>query len=285
MSTETPLRTHEPAPAIVRRNPPFSPGRIGAMVLRYVYLIRGSWPRIVELAYWPTMQMIMWGFITQFLMGHSNFIAQAFGILLSGVLLWDVLFRGQLGVAMSFLEEMWSRNLGHLFVSPLRPYEMLMSLMVVSLIRTLIGLIPASLLAMMFFGFSLYSLGIPLIGFFFNLIIMGWSIGFMTSGLVLRAGLGAESMAWAAIFSIAPICGIYYPIAVLPEWLQSVAFFLPASHVFEGMRAILVDGAFRSDLMINAALLNVVYLGVGMAVFLAFFRSARINGVILQVGE
>ena len=285
MNSEPRLSTRRQAPPMFRRNPPFSPGRIGAMVLRYVYLIRGSWPRIVELAYWPTMQMVLWGFITQFLIGHSNYIAQAFGILLSGVMLWDVLFRSQMGVSMSFLEEMWSRNLGHLFVSPLRPYEMLVGLMVVSLIRTLIGLIPASLLAMMFFGFSLYSLGIPLIGFFINLIIMGWSIGFMTSGLILRVGLGAESMAWAAIFAIAPICGIYYPITVLPDWLQTVAFFLPASHVFEGMRAILVDGAFRPGLMVNAILLNIGYLGIGMAVFLAFFRSARINGVILQVGE
>ena len=274
-----------PGSAMMRRNPPFSPRRVGAMVLRYIYLIRGSWPRIVEMAYWPTVQMILWGFITLFLIGHSSFIAQAFGILLSGVLLWDVLFRGQLGVAMSFLEEMWSRNLGHLFVSPLRPYEMLVSLMVVSLIRTLIGLIPASLLAFMFFGFSLYSLGVPLIGFFLNLIIRGWSMGFMVSGLVLRVGLGAESLAWAAIFAVAPLCGIYYPISVLPDWLQCVAFFLPASHVFEGMRAVLVDDIFRSDLMINAILLNIAYLGVGMAVFLAFFRSARIKGVILQVGE
>ncbi len=271
--------------AAARRNPAFSPRRVGAMILRYVYLIRGSWPRIVEMAYWPTVQMILWGFITLFLMGHSNFVAQAFGILLSGVLLWDVLFRGQLGVAMSFLEEMWSRNLGHLFVSPLRPYEMLISLTAVSLIRTLIGLIPASLLALAFFGFSLYSLGLPLVGFFFNLIVMGWSIGFMVSGLVLRVGLGAESLAWASIFAIAPVCGIYYPVAVLPDWLQSVAFFLPASHVFEGMRAILVDGVFRPHLMVTAALLNVAYLGAGMAVFLAFFRSARVNGVILQIGE
>ena len=114
---------------------------------------------------------------------------------------------------------------------------------------------------------------------------MGWSIGFMVSGLILRAGLGAESMAWAVIFAIAPICGIYYPIAVLPGWLQSVAFFLPASHVFEGMRAILVDGAFRPDLMFNAVLLNIGYLALGMFVFLTFFRSARVQGVILQVGE
>ena len=274
----------DPAPPR-RRDPPFSSRRVGAMILRHAFLVRGSWPRIIEMAYWPTVQMVLWGFITLFLIGHSSFIAQAFGVLISGVLLWDVLFRGQLGVSMSFFEEMWSRNLGHLFVSPLRPYEMLVSLMAVSLIRTLIGLIPASLLAQTFFGFSMYSLGIPLIGFFFNLIVMGWAIGFAVSGLVLRVGLGAESMAWAAIFAIAPICGIYYPIAVLPGWLQSVAFFLPASHVFDGMRAILVDGAFRSDLMMTAVLLTVAYLGVGMAAFLAFFGSARNSGVILQVGE
>lgn len=92
--------------------------RIAAMVLRYWYLLRGSWPRLLELAYWPTVQMIMWGFISQFMATNSTWVAQAAGVLIAAVLLWDVLFRGQLGVSVSFLEEMWSRNLGHLFVSP-----------------------------------------------------------------------------------------------------------------------------------------------------------------------
>ena len=255
------------------------------MVLRYIYLIRGSWPRIVELAYWPTLQMVLWGYITQFLVGHSDIIAQAFGILISGVLLWDVLFRGQLGVSMSFLEEMWSRNIGHLFVSPLRPIEFMFSLMLVSFIRTIIGLIPAAILAMVIFGFSLHSLGIPLIGFFLNLIMMGWSVGLVVSGLILWAGLGAETMAWAAIFALAPICGIYYPISVLPTWLQDIAFFLPASHVFEGMRSILIENTFQPMLMLKAVMLNIVYMISSMGIFLIFFHLARKKGVILQVGE
>src|SRR5690606_12544646 len=98
-----------------------SPGRIAALVRRHWYLLSGSWARILELIYWPAVQMIMWGFLTQFLAGQTSYIAQAFGILLAGVMLWDTLFRVQLGVAISFLEEMWSRNLGNLFVSPLRP--------------------------------------------------------------------------------------------------------------------------------------------------------------------
>ncbi len=263
----------------------FSPLRVATMVLRYWYLLKGSWPRILELAYWPTMQVIMWGFLTTFLAQNTNLFVQAFGILLSAVLLWDVLFRGQLGVSISFLEEMWSRNLGHLFVSPLRSYELLASLMTISLIKTVIGVVPASLLAFAFFDFSIYSLGLPLIAFFFNLIVMGWAIGLVMSGMVLRYGLGAESLAWVAVFALAPLSAIYYPVAVLPEWAQVIAYVLPASHVFEGMRGILIDGVYRPDLMWTASLLNVVYLAAGAAAFLAFFRRARTLGLILNLGE
>ena len=262
-----------------------SPRRIGAMVLRYAYLLRGSWPRIMELAYWPTMQVIIWGFLTQFLAQNSDFFVQAFGILLSAVLLWDVLFRGQLGVSISFLEEMWSRNLGHLFVSPLRPYELPIALMTISFLRTVIGIVPATLLAIAFFDFSVYSLGFALIGFFTNLIVMGWAIGLIMAGVVLRFGLGAESLAWVAIFALAPISGIYYPLDVLPGWVLPLAQALPAAHVFEGMRAILIDNTYRGDLMLYAILLNVIYIAVGFGAFFAFFRAARVRGLLLNLGE
>ena len=106
------------APASVARQPSlarppaaFSPRRIAAMVMRHVYVLRTSWPRIFELAYWPTLQMILWGFISQLLITNSSWVAQAFGVLLAAVILWEVLFRGQLGVSVCLLEEVWSRNL------------------------------------------------------------------------------------------------------------------------------------------------------------------------------
>jgi ABC-2 type transport system permease protein len=102
--------------------------RIGAMMRRHLYLLRSSWPRVLELAYWPTVQMILWGFITKFLVGHTDLLSQTAGLFLSAVLLWDVLFRSQLSVSLLFMEEMWSRHLGHLFVSPLRPHELVASL-------------------------------------------------------------------------------------------------------------------------------------------------------------
>lgn len=255
------------------------------MVLRNVYLLRRSWPRILELMYWPTVQMILWGFITLFFVNHSSWVAQATGILISAVLLWDVLFRGQLGVSVIFMEEMWSRNLGQLFVSPLRPIELIGALFTMSLIRTIIGVGGASLIAVGLFQHSIYDLGLPLIAFFLNLIVMGWSIGLVVSGTILRYGLGAESLAWISIFALQPISGVYYPIDTLPAWLQYVAFMLPSSHVFEGMRAVLIEQTFRADLLFNALVLNVFYLGGGIVAFLLFFRAARMGGQLLQVGE
>jgi ABC-2 type transport system permease protein len=262
-----------------------APARIWAMLLRYVYLLRSSWPRTLELLYWPTIQMVLWGFMTEFLRTNSTWVAQAFGVLLAAVLLWDVLFRGQLGVSISFLEEMWSRNLGNLFVSPLRPSEWVLALLAMSLVRVMIGVVPAALLAIPLYHYSIFTLGLPLLAFFVNLLVMGWALGLMICALLLRHGLGAESMAWLAIFVLAPVSGIYYPVSVLPEWLQFVAWTLPSAHTFEGMRAVMFEGVFRLDLFLAALGLNLVYIALGAGLFLWSFRVARIRGALLQTGE
>lgn len=262
-----------------------SAGRTGAMARRYIYILRSSWPRIVELAYWPLMQMVLWGFISKFMATNSTWVAQAAGVLIAAVLLWDVLFRGQLGFSISFLEEMWSRNLPNLFVTPLRPHEFVLALIVMSLVRTLIGVVPAALLAIVFYSYSIFDLGLPLVAFFFNLMILGWSVGLIITALILRNGLGAESLAWMAMFILAPLSGVFYPVDTLPGWLQAVSLALPSSYVFEGMRAIMFDGTVRLDYMAWAAGLNLIYL-VGAGIFFMYtFNVARRLGLLMRAGE
>jgi ABC-2 type transport system permease protein len=259
--------------------------RIGAMVLRHLYLLRGSWPRVLEMAYWPVVSMVMWGFTSQFFIRHSDWVSQATGVLLGAVILWDVLFRGNLGVSLSFLEEMWSRNLGHLAVSPLRPHELVLAMLTMSLIRTMIGVLPAVLLAIPFYHYSLFSLGLPLLAFWTNLMVTGWAIGLGVAALILRLGVGAESMAWVVVFAIAPLAGIYYPIAVLPGWLRPIAWALPPAHVFEGMRSVMFGRGVRIDLLISASLLNLFYLSLSAVLFLYSFHVARRRGLLLDTGE
>src|SRR5579872_173645 len=262
-----------------------SPRRVRAMLTRYLYLLRSSWPRALELVYWPTIQMVLWGFTSQFLMNNSSWVARAGGVLLAAVLLWDVMFRSQLGVSLSFLEELWSRNLGHLFVSPLRPYEWVLALLAMSLVRVVIGVVPAALLAIPLYHYSIFTLGLPLLPFFVLLLIMGWALGLMIAALLLRHGLGAESMAWLAVFLLAPASAIYYPVAVLPGWLQYIAWSLPSAHVFEGMRAVMFDHLFRLDHFLAALGLDFLYVGLGALLFLLAFRQARERGALLQTGE
>ena len=204
-----------------------SPRRVGAMVLRYLYLLRSSWTRLLELIYWPAVQLFVWGFLQFYIAQNSGFFARAGGVFIGAVMMWDILFRGQLGFSISFLEEMWSRNLANLMISPLRPIEFVMALMVMSIVRLAIGMVPVSLLAIAFFGFNIYGLGLAFAVFFMNLILTSWSVGLVVSGLVMRNGMGAESLAWTMMFLIMPVICVYYPVSVLPDWLQWLAWSLP----------------------------------------------------------
>ena len=263
----------------------FSLHRVGAMVLRYWYLLRSSLPRLLELVYWPSVQMLTWGFLQLYIGQNAGFFARAGGTFIGAVLMWDILFRGQLGFSISFLEEMWARNLGNLMMSPLRPTEFVAALMIMSIVRLAIGMVPVTLLALAFFGFNLYGMGFALAAFFLNLILTSWAIGILVSGLILRNGMGAESMAWTIMFIFLPLTCVYYPVTTLPVWLQPVAWLLPPTYVFEGMRELLIAHTFRADLMIEAFLLNAVLFVAAVVAFLALLESARRNGSLMQTGE
>jgi ABC-2 type transport system permease protein len=263
----------------------FSVTRVAAMVERYWYLLRSSWPRLLELIYWPAVQMLMWGFLQTYVSQSAGFFARAGGTFIGAVLLWDILFRGQLGFSISFLEEMWSRNLANLMMSPLRPVEFIAALMIMSVVRLAIGMVPVTFLAIAFFGFNLWGLGLALAAFFANLLLTSWAIGIFVSGLVLRNGLGAENLAWTIMFIFLPLTCVYYPVSVMPVWLQSVAWALPPTYVFEGMRALLTDHVFRADLMLQALGLNALFFAAGSLAFLKLLQSAREHGSLLQTGE
>jgi ABC-2 type transport system permease protein len=259
--------------------------RIGAMLLRHWYLLTSSWPRLLEMVYWPALTLISWGFLQNYISGNASFFAKAGGTLIGAIILWDILFRGQLGFSMSFLEEMWSRNLGNLMMSPLTPFEFLLSLMIMSLIRLAIGIVPMVVMAAVFFNFNLLGLGLALVAFFCNLIFTSWAVGIIVSGLVVRNGMGAESLAWTLVFILLPLACVYYPVSVLPAWLQWVAWLLPPTYVFEGMRALMIDKVFRADLMIQALAINAGLFVVAIAVFVALLNSARSHGKLIQSGE
>jgi ABC-2 type transport system permease protein len=270
--------------------------RIWGLMYRHLCLYRRSWPRLVELAYWPILQMCIWGFTAHFITSravigqqgggqHASGIVIAATALLAGVLLWEVCIRSQMGVAISFLEEIWSRNLAHVFISPLRPWELIMGLIGVATLRVVAGILPAILVAYLLYAFNLLILGPIIVLFFANLMILGWAVALGVVSLILRHGAGAEALAWSLLFGLTPLSAVFYPVSALPGWLQPVSLAIPATHVFEGMRAALIHGHVAWGQMLWAIGLNAVWLTAAGLIFASQFRAARVSGALITIGE
>ncbi|MCE2760580.1 MAG: ABC transporter permease [Acetobacteraceae bacterium] len=260
--------------------------RIWGLMYRHLALYGRSWPRVLELLYWPVLQMLVWGFVTAWLAGVQNNTASVTaGVLLGGVLLWEVTLRSQMGFAISFLEEIWSRNLGPIFVAPMRPHELVAGLVAMSMLRTAIGVGPAILLAFLLYGFGIWTLGPVLVLYFAALMAMGWAVALGVTALILRHGAGAEALAWGVLFGLAPFSAVFYPVSVLPDWLQPISLAIPATHVFEGMRAALLQGHLAWDHLAYAFVLDLIWLGLAAWLFMAQFQAARVRGALMNIGE
>ena len=259
--------------------------RILGLFLRHFYLIKSSFPRILDLIYWPTIQIILWGFISKFFTIYSDYYNNTVGVILSCAILYDFLFRSSISFNMLFLEEIWSRNFTNLFIAPLRISEIIISLVLTALLRTLIGLVPAILITSPLFGISILDLGAPLFLLFLSLYAFGITLGLFVSAGLLRYGPSFENIAWSSLFLLAPLGCIYYPIEILPEFFQTVAKFLPLVYIFEEARSILVNNIVDYSNIRSAIYLNFIYLFLGISLFYYSFSKARDKGTLINIGE
>jgi ABC-2 type transport system permease protein len=259
--------------------------RIYGLFLRHFYLITRSFPRILDLIYWPSIQITLWGFISNFFADYSTYYNGAVGVILSCAILYDFLFRTSIGFNMLFLEEIWSRNFTNLFIAPMKISEIIVSLVFTALIRALIGLVPAILLTSPLFGISLLDLGIPLAFLFLSLYVFGITLGLFVSAGLLRFGPSFENIAWSTMFLLAPFGCIYYPVETLPEIFQSIAYALPLVYIFEETRNILVNQSVNYENIIQALYLNCAYLIAAVSVFYYSFEKAREKGTLINIGE
>ena len=259
--------------------------KIFALSLRHVYLIKGSFPRILDLIYWPTIQIFLWGFISKFFTLNSTYFENTVGIILSAAILYDFLFRSSISYNMMFLEEIWSRNFTNLFIAPIKISEIIAALTFTAIFRTLIGLVPAALLAIPLFGVSIFKIGVPLIFLLITLYIFGVTLGLIvTSGLV-RFGPSFENIAWASLFFLAPLGCIYYPIEILPNWLQIIAKLLPLVHIFEEMRNVLIHDIVNYYQILKAVIISFIYFVFGIIIFYLSYEGAKNRGTLINMGE
>jgi ABC-2 type transport system permease protein len=259
--------------------------RMYALSIRHLYLIKSSFPRILDLVYWPTIQIILWGFISKFFTMYSDYYNNTIGVILSCAILYDFLFRSSISFNMLFLEEIWSRNFTNLFVSPLKISEIIIALTTTALLRTLIGIVPAIILMSPLFGVSLLKIGPSLFLLFLSLYFFGTTLGLLVTSGLLRFGPAFENTAWSSLFLLAPLGCVYYPISILPEWLQFLAKCLPLVYIFEETRSILVSNSVDFKNIVMALFLNLFYFVGAVVIFYLSFYGARKKGTLVNMGE
>jgi ABC-2 type transport system permease protein len=259
--------------------------KIYGLSLRHIYLIKSSFPRILDLIYWPSIQVFLWGFISKFFTISSSYYNNTVGVILTAAILYDFLFRSSISYNMMFLEEIWSRNFTNLFIAPIKISEIIAALTMTAIFRTMIGLVPAVLLAIPLFGVSIFKLGIPLFFLLIALYIFGISLGLLVTAGLLRFGPSFENIAWASLFFLAPLGCIYYPVEILPNFLQIIAKILPLVHIFEEMRNILINQTINNVAILKGLFISLIYFFIGVAIFYAAYFGAKIKGTLINIGE
>ena len=256
--------------------------RVGAIVLRQVYLLRGSPARVLPMFAWVAIDILLWGFITRYLNSVSHAGFNFVPALLGAVLLWDFHGRVMQGVTMAFFEDVWSRNFLNLFATPLRTSEYLAGLVITGICTSVLGLVAMLILATAVFGLSFASYGAALAPFLLVLFAMGIALGIFGAGIVLRLGPASEWLIWPIPSLISPFAGVFYPISVLPAWMRVIAKTLPPSYVFEGMRAVVAGKPIPWDSLAIGAGLSAVYVGLACLFFASVYRHAIRTGLIAR---
>ena len=255
---------------------------VAGIVLRQIYLLRGSPTRVVPLVIWTAIDILLWGFITRYLNSMSGGGVDFVPTLLGAVLLWDFCTRIMHGVGTAFLEDVWSRNFLNLFSSPLSISEYILGLVITSVLTSTLGLATMLLLATGVFHLQLFTLGIPLAAFLMVLFVFGISLGIFGSAVVLRLGPASEWLLWPLPALLSPFAAVFYPLKVLPSWMQAVAHVLPPSYVFEGMRGLLRGGPFPVSLLVHGAAVAVAELLLAAYFYASVYRHAVRSGLLAR---
>lgn len=252
---------------------------VNAIVFRHLYNFKHSWDRLSDAFYWPAMDIFLWGFTSVYITKQSGSIPGIAVILLSGLILWQIVWRSQYEITVNLLEEMWNQNLANLFASPLRVREWLAGVFILGILKMFMSLSFAVALAYVAYKTNIFLLGFYLIPFMANLLITGWAVGLIVAGLIVLYGMRIQTLAWTGIFLLAPFSAVYYPISTLPDWAQKIAAFIPTSYIFEGMRSIIVNGELAPGMLLKSFLLNCLFLVLGLVLFNYMFTKSKTKGL------
>jgi len=254
--------------------------RIKGIVLRYMFIMKHSINRWSDVIYWPVIDLLLWGLTIKYVTLLSSNPQKVVVSVIAGLLLWTLVWRAQYEISVNILEDLWSKNLINLFVSPLTFWEFITAFLIIGLIKVVIGFVFTSFIAYLLYRVNMFIFGFYLIPFVLLLFMTGWWVGFLVGGLILRFGTKVEQFAWSMISLLSPFTAIYYPLSILPNWAQTVAKFVPTSYIFEGAREVITKGILDPKKIIICFILNCIYITLALIFMRKSFDKILQKGLV-----
>ncbi|MDZ7586480.1 MAG: ABC transporter permease [Patescibacteria group bacterium] len=253
--------------------------RVKAVIWRHFYNFKHSWDRLSDAFYWPAMDIFIWGLTSMYIREATVEIPNIVMLLMTGLVFWMIVWRGQYEITVNLLEEMWNSNLVNLFTTPLTVYEWMMGVVVLGIAKMIMTISFAGILVYLLYAVNVFRFGWLILPFMALLLMFGWSVGFIVAGLIIRFGMRIQTLAWTGIYLLAPFSAIYYPVSSLPAWAQTIAKWTPTSYVFEGMRSVIFTGTMDQANLIKSLGLTIIFFLSSIGFFLMMFNQSRKTGL------
>ncbi len=252
--------------------------RVRGVFFRYFYVMLKGPQQLSDLFYWPLIDILLWGLTSRWI-AEIHLESNVPLILMTGLIFWQITWRGSIDISVSLLQEFWHRNLINLFATPLRILEWTFGVILMCLCKLCITVLFGAFVVYLLYSLQVFTIGWAFLPFAAMLLIFGWVLGFLASSLIIYWGHRVEAIAWMAGYIFAPFSAVFYPVSVLPLWAQKIAWVLPTTYIFEGMRMILRNEVFPISYFGMSFGLNCLYLTLSLSLFYFAFRKSRMKGL------
>lgn len=253
--------------------------RVWAVTLRYLHQSTRDILMLADLVFWPLTDIVVWGMMSLWLEKAGSGVPNIVVLLVSGLVLWQIVYQANMDITNNLIEEFWSQNLGNIFGSPLTVNEWISAVMLLGSFRIVLIVCFGSIVSWLLYAFNVFSMGLILIPFGISLLLTGWAIGFCTAAFIMYGGMRVHWATWALGTIMSPFIAIYYPVETLPSWGQVISHCMPPMYVFEGMRKIIFHGIIPYDYLMISFALNALYLTLSILFFKYMFEKSRARGL------
>jgi ABC-2 type transport system permease protein len=253
--------------------------RILGVFFRYFYVMRNGLQHLSDIFYWPLLDILLWGLTSVWIESHDQSGQNISLILMTGLIFWQISWRGSVDISTSLLQEFWQRNLVNLFSTPLKFGEWILGILLLSLSKLVVTIAFGSLVIYILYTLNVFTVGWAFLPFAASLLIFGWTIGFLASSAIIYWGHSVEMFAWMIGGVFAPFSAVFYPVSILPSWTHPICWSLPTTYIFEGMRFVLNTGLFPVEYFATSIALNAVFLTASIILFKVMFEKSRQKGL------